>query len=137
MHQINFRAMKIFNIFFCFVFIIFAALQYNDPDPYIWMPIYLYTAALCWLASRNKFYPGLYWLGIFVYAAYAIYKVFDANGLIDWLTKHNAENIAETMKAEKPWIEETREFFGLIILIVVLLINYFYARKKIKQVKTL
>ena len=122
--------MKVFNIFFCFVFIVFAALQYNDPDPYVWMPIYLYTAVLCWLASRNRFYPKAYIAGIIVYAVYALYKVFDANGLIDWITKHNEQNIAETMKAEKPWIEETREFFGLVILIVVLLINFFYARKK-------
>src|SRR3954470_23856679 len=78
--------MKIFNIFFCFCFIVFAALQYNDPDPYVWIPIYMYTAVLCWLASRNKFYPTAYWIGIIVYAAYATYKVFDQNGLIDWIT---------------------------------------------------
>ena len=125
--------MKIFNIFFCFVFIVFAALQYNDPDPYVWMPIYLYSALMCWLAFRNKFYPTAYLVGIAVYAVYAIYKVFDHNGLIDWMTKHDSENIAETMKAEKPWVEETREFFGLVILIIVLMINYFYAKRKIKK----
>jgi hypothetical protein len=125
--------MKLFNIFFCFVFILFAALQYNDPDPYVWMPVYLYTAALCWLAFRSRYYPRAYIAGIIVYAIYAIYKVFDANGLIDWITKHNAQNIAETMKAQKPWIEESREFFGLVILIVVLLIDYFYARRKMHK----
>jgi len=122
--------MRLFNIIFCFIFILFAALQYNDPDPYIWVPIYLYTAVLCWLAFRNRFYPRAYIAGIIVYAAYALYKVFDANGLIDWITKHNAQNIAETMKAQKPWIEETREFFGLVILIAVLLIDFFYAKSK-------
>src|SRR4051812_35591517 len=124
--------MKIFNIFFCVVFILFAAVQYNDPDPYVWMPIYLYAAALCWLAFRNKFYPAAYLFGIAVYAVYATYKVFDQNGLLDWITKHNAENIAETMKAEKPWIEETREFFGLLILILVLLLEYLYGKRKTK-----
>jgi len=125
--------MKIFNIFFCVVFIVFAALQYNDPDPYVWMPIYLYTAVLCWLAYRNKFFPRAYLTGVAVYTVYALYKVFDTNGLIDWITKHNAQNIANTMKAETPWVEETREFFGLVILIVVLLIDYAYARRKIKK----
>lgn len=124
--------MKIFNIFFCFAFIVFAALQYNDPDPYLWVPIYLYAAALCFQASRNKFYPKAYLIGIAVYAVYALYKVFDANGLIDWIQLHHAENIAETMKAEKPWVEESREFFGLVILIVVLAIDLFYARKRKK-----
>ena len=125
--------MKVFNIFFCFVFIVFAALQYNDPDPYIWMPVYLYAALLCWFAFRNKFYPAAYLTGIAVYAVYALYKAFDENGLIDWITKHNAQNIADTMKAETPWVEETREFFGLVILIVVLLIDYVYAKKRITQ----
>jgi hypothetical protein len=122
--------MKLFNIIFCFLFILFAALQYNDPDPYLWMPIYLYTAVLCWFAFRNRYYQTAYIAGIVVYAAYALYKVFDANGLIDWVEKHHAENIAETMKAQKPWIEESREFFGLVILIAVLLINLFYSKRK-------
>ena len=122
--------LKLFNIFFCIVFILFAAVQYNDPDPYIWMPIYLYTAILCWLAFRNKYFPGAYLLGIAVYAAYAFYKFFDQNGVWDWMTKHHATNIAGTMKAEQPWIEETREFFGLVILIVVLLIDYLHAKRK-------
>ena len=122
--------LKLFNIFFCIVFILFAAVQYNDPDPYVWMPVYLYTAILCWLAFRNKYFPGAYLLGIAVYAAYALYKFFDQNGVWDWMTKHHATNIAGTMKAEQPWVEETREFFGLVILIVVLLIDYLHAKRK-------
>lgn len=124
--------MKVFNIIFCFIFIVFAALQYNDPDPYLWIPIYLYTAILCWLASQKKYYLKAYLMGIAFYSLYAIYKVFDANGLLDWLNVHHAENIAGTMKATKPWIEESREFFGLVILIAVLLVNYFFAAKKLK-----
>ena len=118
--------MKIFNGFFIIIFIIFAGLQYNDPDPYIWMPIYLYAALLCWLSIRKKFFPPAYWAGFIIYGAYAVYKVFDKNGLLDWITKHNAQNIAGTMKAETPWVEETREFFGLVIVITVLTINYVY-----------
>ena len=119
--------MKIFNIIFIFIFIVFAGLQYNDPDPYVWMPIYLYAALLCWLSIKEKFYPKAYWVGFVVYGSYALYKMFDENGLIDWIRKHNAENIAGTMKAESPWVEETREFFGLVIVITVLAINYIYS----------
>jgi len=35
----------------------------------------------------------------------------------------------QTMKAEKPWIEDTREFGGLVILIFVLMVNFQYAKK--------
>jgi hypothetical protein len=121
--------MKVFNGFFIITFIVFAGLQYNDPDPYIWMPIYLYAALLCRLSIRKKFTPAAYWTGFIVYGAYAVYKVFDENGLIDWITKHGSQNIAGTMKAETPWVEETREFFGLVIVIVVLAINYIYLTK--------
>ena len=121
--------MKGFNISFCLIFIVFAALQYNDPDPYLWVPLYLYAAVLCWLAARGRHYIKAYLLGIAVYGGYAVYKIFDPNGLLDWLKLHNAENIAESMKAEHPWIEESREFFGLLILIVVLSVNCFAALK--------
>ena len=127
--------MKIFNLIFCILFVLFAALQYNDPDPYIWVPIYLYSAVLCWFAFNNKYYGTAYITGIIFYALYAVYKIFDQNGLLDWINEHHAENIAETMKAEKPWIEESREFFGLLILIVVLAIDLLYARKKYRTKK--
>ena len=47
--------MKLFNYLFVLIFISFAAVQYNDPDPYLWIPIYLYPAALCFLAASEKF----------------------------------------------------------------------------------
>ncbi len=122
--------MKAFNIVFAILFLVSAGLQYNDPDPYLWMPIYLYGTILCWLAFRNRFYPGAYLFGIVVYLVYAVYLFFTKDGVLDWAQQHDAENIAATMKAEKPWIEDTREFFGLFILIVVLAINYFYAKRK-------
>ncbi len=122
--------MKVFNLIFCLLFVFSAALQYNDSDPYLWIPIYMYGALLCWLAFSNKYYPKAYLIGIFIYLAYAIYLFFAKDGVLDWVNKHNAEDIASTMKAEKPWIEETREFFGLIILILVLTINFFYSKKR-------
>lgn len=122
--------MKVFNLIFCLLFVFSAALQYNDSDPYLWIPIYMYGALLCWLAFSKKYYPKAYLIGIFIYLAYAIYLFFAKDGVLDWVNKHNAEDIASTMKAEKPWIEETREFFGLIILILVLTINFFYSKKR-------
>jgi phage-related holin len=88
---------------------------------------------LCWLASRDKFYPEAYLFGMIIYTGYAIYLFFAKDGVLDWISQHHAENIAETMKATKPWIEETREFFGLVILIVVLGVDYFYGKWKLKR----
>jgi general stress protein CsbA len=121
--------MKIFNIIFCILFVLFAALQYNDPDPYLWIPIYLYSAGLCFLAVRKEYHPKACLIGIGIYLIYALYLFFDRTGVLNWAGDHHAENIAQSMHAEKPWIEETREFFGLVILIVVLAINYQFAKK--------
>jgi len=124
---------KISNLIFAIIFIAFAALQYNDPDPILWASIYLYTVILCIMAYRNKFYPSLNILGIAMYLVYAMYLFFDKNGVINWATVHHGENIASTMKAEQPWIEETREFGGLVMLIVVLLLNYLKGIKLQKE----
>lgn len=121
--------MRGFNLFFCILFIFSAALQYNDPDPYVWVPIYLYGAWLCYQAFRRKYYPAAYLAGIAVYSIYAVYLLFDKTGVLSWWREHNAESIVQSMKATKPWIEETREFGGLLILIIVLLINYLVSKK--------
>jgi len=116
--------MKRFNQLFVFIFILFAVVQYNDPDPYLWVPIYLFPAVLCFLATREKFYKNAYTGGFIFFSLYAVYKLLDQNGVIDWMRFHDAANIAATMKAEQPWIEKSREFFGLAIILIVLFINY-------------
>ena len=125
--------MKVFNIVCSFLFLVAAILQYNDPDPYIWIPIYLYSAILCFLAARRKYYPALYIVGVILFALYAIYLFFEPDGVLNWLEEHDAENIVQTMKAQKPWIEATREFFGLILLIIALLINFWNSRKQLRS----
>ena len=112
--------MRVFNFIFFLLFVFSAALQYNDPDPWLWIPIYGYGAVLCFLAFRRKYYPAAYLIGIAVYFGYAVYLFFTKDGVLDWATEHDAESLVQTMKAEKPWVEDTREFGGLVILIVVL-----------------
>ena len=123
--------MKFLNVFFVIIFLISAGLQYNDPDPYIWIPLYLYAAYLCWMVVKGKYLPKAYLAGMLVYIAYAAYLFFDKDGVISWAKDHNAENLVETMKASKPWIEETREFGGLMIMFVALLINYVAAKRNV------
>lgn len=121
--------MKIFNLVFAILFVVCAALQYNDPDPVLWMPIYLYAAVLCFFAFRGRYYTVPMLVGIAVYVLYAIYLFFTDDGVIDWVTKHNAESLTHSMKAATPWIEDTREFFGLCILTFVMVMDVMYAKR--------
>lgn len=121
--------MKIFNSIFLVLFVVSAGLQYNDPDPALWIIIYLFGAMICFFAIRKKNYPRLTLAGIILMLIYAVYLFFDKDGVLSWLTEHQAENIAGSMKASSPWIEETREFFGLAILISVLSINLLKSKK--------
>jgi hypothetical protein len=123
-----YRRMRIFNLVFCILFIIFAALQYNDPDPYVWMPIYGAAAFACYLCYRQK-RPRLFLYLILTFClVYALFLFFDEQGVKFWITEKESESIAGSMKAESPWVEKSREFFGLLIIAGVMLLNL--VRKK-------
>ncbi|NTS39348.1 hypothetical protein HRG84_00395 [Flavisolibacter sp. BT320] len=127
--------MKALNIFFVVLFVLSAALQYNDPDPYIWIPLYLYGAFLCYKAAQKVYSKPLYTLGFVVYVAYAVFLFVDKDGVLSWMQDHDAENIVQSMKATKPWIEETREFFGLALLLIALTANTIWLRNGRRQTR--
>jgi|SRR5690606_29690382 hypothetical protein len=122
--------MKAFNILFCILFIVAAALQYNDVDPFIWIPIYLYGAALCFITARGRYVPKAYLYGIIIYLCFIAYFLIFKHGVLDWVQHHPANDLVRTMKADKPWIEETREVMGLSILVIVLAIDWIAAKRR-------
>ena len=117
------------NIFFCLAFIGFAYLNLNDVDPWIWVPLYLVPAYFCGAIVYSKFYPKLYLLFIAVFTVMAGYYFFIPDGVLDWIIKYHHATIVGSMHADKPYIEQTREFGGLAIVVLVLLGNYLAVRK--------
>jgi hypothetical protein len=113
--------MKIANIILTLVFILFAWWQLNDPDPYIWIPIYLYCAAMCALAAMGKANKIAILVGLIPLSIFMIMYIPD---FINWI-QMGMPSVVETMKAEKPFVELTREFGGLVICCGVLLWQYF------------
>ena len=122
--------MKIFNSIFLVLFVVSAGLQYNDPDPALWILIYLFAALNCYFSIRELNYPLINQTGLVLLFMYAMFLFFDKDGVLSWLTEHQAENIAGSMKASTPWIEETREFFGLTMIITIMSLNIFNSRAK-------
>ena len=117
--------MKIVNIVLCVLFLLFLAVQYNDPDPHLWMAIYGFVAWICALAAVKKYNKPFILIGLSILTIYTLTYVPD---FIDWI-KMGMPNIVETMKANTPYVELTREFGGLIICDAILLWQFSQARK--------
>lgn len=117
--------LTILNGFFCISFILFAYVNLNDKDSWLWVPIYMVAAICCGLAAFKYYYPMIYLVAIAFYLMYAIQLFFSKDGVRDWITVYKKPSIVESMQATKPYIEKTREFFGLLIISAALAINYF------------
>lgn len=115
----------ILNVVFCISFLLFAWFNLNDKDSWLWVPIYLAASICCALAGFGIFYPIVYYVLCSFYLIYAIILFFTKDGVRDWIVKYDQPSITESMQATKPYIEKTREFFGLLIITAALLINYF------------
>ena len=118
----------IINIIFFLAFLVFAWFNLNDSDSWLWVPIYAVAAVLCGLVAIKKYYPNIYLAVAAFYVVYAIYLFFAKDGVRDWMFKYNRQSIVESMQATKPYIEKTREFFGLLIITTALVIDYFVVR---------
>ena len=103
--------MKIIDYIIIILFLLFGLAQYNDPDFYIWVPVYAVVALIGILKMTNRPYRMLTWIALLVIGAWALSYI---PNIVDWI-EDGMPNIAGSMKAESPFIEFTREFFGLIL----------------------
>jgi len=119
--------MKILNIILALLFVLFAYFQYNDPDPWLWIAIYLAVAAICGFAAFGKYNRWLIVVGLIGLIVYWAVLLPD---FITWLGD-GMPTITGSMKAESKYIELVREFLGLFILIGVLFFQYRQSGKRV------
>jgi len=81
----------------------------------------------CGLAAFGEYFPLVYLVAIGFYLVYVVILFFSEDGVLQWITKYKQESLVQSMQATKPYIEKTREFFGLIIISAALAMNYFIA----------
>lgn len=120
--------LTILNAFFCLAFAAFAYLNLNDNDAWLWVSIYMIASICCGLAVFQKYFPSVYLPAIGFYLLYAVRLFFIKDGVKDWIIKHHSPSLVESMQATRPYIEQTREFFGLLIISAALAMNYFIAQ---------
>lgn len=111
-----------------FVFFLFAAVQYNDSDAWIWIPVYLVVSSIAILVDRKKYYPKV----CLILCLIMLVAMFTyVPQVIDW-AQNGFPSITGSMQASSPFIEFIREFFGLLICLAALLYYYSYS----KNIKT-
>ena len=124
--------MKITNFILTLIFLLFAFVQINDPDPILWILIYGNMAVLCVLAMFKMRF--MYWLAATI-VLYGIYAALLINGAWEWLQSPDRSLLFDDLaKMQYPYIEETREFLGLLICITAAAFHILSNRKmKITQ----
>jgi len=110
--------MRIVHITLAVLFLLFTIVQFNDPDPLLWIAIYGSMVALCVLAAFKKFYP---YIMIVQGVLFLIYCVLLWSGVSQWFASDEKEMLFDDIaKMQYPYIEESREFLGLAICLVVI-----------------
>jgi hypothetical protein len=120
--------MRILNLFLALLFVAFALVQLNDPDPVFWIFIYSAVAVISAL-SIFRIYPVIIiW---FLIVINTIYMAYLFPGILSWLAEEEKSIFFNQMQNEKAFIEESREFIGLLLAVLTLLFHYFsYSRYK-------
>lgn len=122
--------MRYLAIFFTVIFILFAIVQYNDPDPILWIPIYAYAALMSYLVYRQKYSIPALLIGLVAYLAGAVY--YFPPSVSDWI---NAEETAKSLQMKMPFVEEARESMGLAICAIAMGI-FLYAAYRQRKTQT-
>lgn len=118
-------ARTVVNIFLALVFILFAIVQLNDPDPIIWFSIYLLTAVLCAVSIFRRIPLALlYGFGLVLLFYAAMHLEF----AVEWILSENKSELFGEMQEDKYYLEGAREFLGL--LIVILAVVYLLVQNK-------
>jgi hypothetical protein len=105
-----------------------AALQLNDPDPLYWGGFYL----VCALVPLLAIFRINSWI---LYALCGIYGLVVIIPTVDGFIQdlQLAEPLLQQMSADKPYIEEAREFLGALIALALIAVYPVMHCKKCKR----
>jgi hypothetical protein len=119
--------MRTVNFLLAIMFLGFAFLQVNDPDPILWILIYGAMAMVCIMAMFRVYYKSVLTI---LAVAYIVYCIILWPGVNTWLQQDRLSVLFEEgMKMQHMYIEEAREFLGLVICLVVLGVYLFQSFK--------
>ena len=119
---------KAINVTLSIIYFLFAIVQLNDPDGIIWFLIYGIVATIC-IYSNFKVVSKKILIAIIVLLIG--FSAFHFSPFIEYLQTENKDEIFGEMVYEKPYLEGSREFIGLLLAAL----GVFYQLKRSKEVK--
>ena len=123
--------MKVVNLVLAGMFLLFAFVQINDPDPVLWILIYGAMAVICILAAFGIYSRIALSLLTVAFVAYAIILL---PGFNEWLQQDDKSVLFDDLaKMDHLYIEESREFLGLMICVVVLVVQLVRSRQSVRS----
>ena len=108
--------MRAFTYIIGIIFILFALVQLNDPDPLLWMAMYLIPAVISFAFTHRKISSKVILILGVLFLLGSIY-LFPPS-FTDWIT---AEEKSKSLNMTLPGIEEARESMGLFICFLAML----------------
>jgi hypothetical protein len=127
--------MKIASSIFGAMFLAFTVVQFNDPDPLLWIAIYGAMVVISVMAFFNRYSKALM---IVLELGYSFYAILLFPSAITWLESTDRSLLFDDIaKMQYPYIEETREFLGLVICLFVLTFYFFYnlIKERMRHIK--
>ena len=110
--------------------VVFGGLQINDPDPWLWVPLYLFIALPLLAGAAGRFLKLLAWIALALCATVGATAV---PGFVEWVSSHPFGDIVGVMSTERQYIEDSREFLGLVIAAACLAVLLIWPPRSLAQ----
>lgn len=124
--------MKILNYAVAVLFATFVVVQFNDPDPWLWVMLYGAPIVIALFAAHHRLHRGIIWAALAVCIGLMAMLL---PGVIEFVS--SGIELAEAMSDQRIYVEQTREFFGLAIVAMYYLgLLLFAPRKKLQRAAT-
>ena len=109
--------MRVLNYLFAAMFFAMAGLQFNDPDPVYWVAVYGGAALVALSKALGRY--SEFWAAVTIGGVVAG-LIFAVPGVLNFVDFGSIDELFGDMTASKPYVESTREFAALMIVLIVL-----------------
>jgi hypothetical protein len=118
------RGWRAFDVLMLVLFVMSIIVQYNDPDPLIWMAIYAVAACIAFMSSRGRLPWQLGAIVTLIAVAWAATLAPDVIGKVRFLDMFGA------FEMKNIGIEQSREMYGLLMIAIYTGISTFRAFRR-------